>query len=164
MASRDFDRGVRILAGEFRNYTKEKLIVGKGGRRVWINLTVSLVHDDADEPRYFIAVAEDIGKRKQAEEEPQRTQERLRQSEGRFKVLAQEEYEAQRTIGKLTPREKQVLRALGEGLDSKDIAEKLHLIVETERTHMVNILNKLDVHSRLQALVFAARHGLVEMH
>jgi DNA-binding NarL/FixJ family response regulator len=29
---------------------------------------------------------------------------------------------------------------------------------------MVNILNKLDVHSRLQALVFAARHGLVEMH
>ena len=103
-------------------------------------------------------------KRKQAEEEPQRTQERLRQSEGRFKVLAQEEYEAQRTIGKLTPREKQVLRALGEGLDSKDIAEKLHLIVETERTHMVNILNKLDVHSRLQALVFAVRHGLVEMH
>jgi DNA-binding NarL/FixJ family response regulator len=122
------------------------------------------VHDDADEPRYFIAVAEDIGKRNQAEEEPQRTQEQLRQSEERFKVLAQEEYEAQRTIGNLTPREKQVLQALGEGLDSKDIAEKLHITVETERTHMVNILNKLDVYSRLQALVFAARHGLVEMH
>ena len=122
------------------------------------------MHDDADEPRYFIAVAEDIGKRNQAEEEPQRTQEQLRQSEERFKVLAQEEYEAQRTIGNLTPREKQVLQALGEGLDSKDIAEKLHITVETERTHMVNILNKLDVHSRLQALVFAARHGLVEMH
>ncbi len=76
----------------------------------------------------------------------------------------QEEYEAQRAIEKLTPREKQVLQALGEGLDSKDIAEKLHITVETERTHMVNILNKLDVHSRLQALVFAARHGLVEIH
>jgi two-component system nitrate/nitrite response regulator NarL len=75
----------------------------------------------------------------------------------------QEEYEAQRAIEKLTPREKQVLQALGEGLDSKDIAEKLHITVETERTHMVNILNKLDVHSRLQALVFAARHGLVEI-
>ncbi|HYQ84716.1 MAG TPA: PAS domain S-box protein, partial [Rubrobacter sp.] len=57
---RDFDRGVRMLAGELRDYTEEKLIVGKGGRRVWINLTVSLVHDDAGEPRYFIAVAEDI--------------------------------------------------------------------------------------------------------
>jgi PAS domain S-box-containing protein len=66
-----------MLAGELRTYTEEKLIVGKGGRRVWINLTVSLVHDEADEPRYFIAVAEDIGKRKQAEEERQRTQEQL---------------------------------------------------------------------------------------
>ena len=75
----------------------------------------------------------------------------------------QEEYEARRAIEKLTPREKQVLTALGEGLDSKDIAEKLHITVETERTHMVNILGKLDVHSRLQALVFAARHGLVEI-
>jgi two-component system nitrate/nitrite response regulator NarL len=75
----------------------------------------------------------------------------------------QEEYEARRAIEKLTPREKQVLSALGEGLDSKDIAEKLHITVETERTHMVNILGKLDVHSRLQALVFAARHGLVEI-
>jgi DNA-binding NarL/FixJ family response regulator len=75
----------------------------------------------------------------------------------------QEEYEAKRAIEKLTPREKQVLMALGEGLDSKDIAEKLHITVETERTHMVNILGKLDVHSRLQALVFAARHGIVEI-
>lgn len=75
----------------------------------------------------------------------------------------QEEYEAQRAAGKLTPREKQVLRALAEGLDSKDIAQKLHITVETERTHMVNILNKLGVHSRLQALIFAARYGLVEI-
>ena len=75
----------------------------------------------------------------------------------------QEEYEARRAIERLTPREKQVLEALAEGLDSKDIAGKLNITVETERTHMVNILGKLDVHSRLQALVFAARHGLVEI-
>ena len=75
----------------------------------------------------------------------------------------QEEYEAQRSIEKLTPREKQVLQALAEGLDSRDIAEKLHITIETERTHMVNILNKLGVHSRLKALVFAARYGIVEI-
>jgi len=74
-----------------------------------------------------------------------------------------EELEAQKAIDRLTRREREVLQALGEGLDSKDIAEKLHITVETERTHMVNILNKLDVHSRLQALVFAARNGLVEI-
>ena len=75
----------------------------------------------------------------------------------------QEELEAQKAIDRLTRREKEVLQALAEGLDSKDIAEKLHITVETERTHMVNILNKLDVHSRLQALVFAARNGVVEI-
>jgi two-component system nitrate/nitrite response regulator NarL len=73
----------------------------------------------------------------------------------------QEEQEAQKAIDRLTPRERQVLQALAEGLDSKDIASKLKITVETERTHMVNILNKLGVHSRLQALVFAARHGIV---
>ncbi|MBA4116715.1 MAG: response regulator transcription factor, partial [Rubrobacter sp.] len=75
----------------------------------------------------------------------------------------QEELEAQKSIDQLTRREREVLQALAEGLDSRDIAEKLHITVETERTHMVNILNKLDVHSRLQALVFAARNGVVEI-
>jgi DNA-binding NarL/FixJ family response regulator len=75
----------------------------------------------------------------------------------------QEEYDAQKAIDRLTPRERQVLQSLAEGLDSKEIAAKLRITVETERTHMVNILNKLGVHSRLQALVFAVRHGLVEI-
>ncbi|HEX2739427.1 MAG TPA: PAS domain S-box protein, partial [Rubrobacter sp.] len=66
---KDYDRGVSMLAGEISNYSEEKLIVGKDGRRVWINLTVSLVHDGSDDPRYFIAVLEDIGKRKQAEKD-----------------------------------------------------------------------------------------------
>ncbi len=75
----------------------------------------------------------------------------------------QEEYEGQEGHREAHPPRKTGASALGEGLDSKDIAEKLHITVETERTHMVNILGKLDVHSRLQALVFAARHGLVEI-
>ncbi len=75
----------------------------------------------------------------------------------------QQEVEAHKSIDRLTPREREVLQALAEGLDSKDIAQKLHITVETERTHMVNILGKLGVHSRLQALVFAARNGVVEI-
>jgi PAS domain S-box-containing protein len=116
---RDFDRGVRMLAGELRTYTEEKFIVGKGGRRVWITLTVSLVHDEADEPRYFIAVAEDIGKRKQAEEERQRTQEQLRQSEERFKVLAQEVVEGivLSENGKVIDANRSVTEMFGYGLE-----------------------------------------------
>jgi two-component system nitrate/nitrite response regulator NarL len=75
----------------------------------------------------------------------------------------QEEHAAQQAVERLTPREKEVLQALAEGLESREIAEKLNVTVETERTHMVNILHKLGVHSRLQALVFAARYGVVEI-
>ena len=74
-----------------------------------------------------------------------------------------EEREARASIEQLTRREREVLYALAEGLSNKQIAERLHMSVDTERTHMMNILNKLGVHSRLQALLFAARHGLVEL-
>jgi two-component system, NarL family, response regulator DevR len=75
----------------------------------------------------------------------------------------EEEREARARIGQLTRREIQVLEALAEGLTNKEIAERLHMSVDTERTHMMNILTKLGVHSRLQALLFAARYGLVEL-
>ena len=75
----------------------------------------------------------------------------------------QEQHAARQAVERLTPREKEVLQALAEGLESREIAEKLNVSVETERTHMVNILHKLGVHSRLQALVFAARHGVVQI-
>jgi two-component system nitrate/nitrite response regulator NarL len=70
---------------------------------------------------------------------------------------------ARLAVEQLTSRELEVLRALAEGFDSREIAEKLSITVETERTHMMNILGKLGARSRLQALVLAARYGLVEI-
>jgi DNA-binding NarL/FixJ family response regulator len=75
----------------------------------------------------------------------------------------QHKHEALQAIETLTPREREILRALAEGLQSKQIAEKLNITVDTERTHVLNILHKLGVHSRLQALLFAVRYGLVEI-
>ena len=72
-------------------------------------------------------------------------------------------YEAQRATERLTKREKEVLEALAEGLDSEEIAQRLHISVKTERNHMASILAKLGVHSRTQALVFALRYGLVKI-
>lgn len=75
----------------------------------------------------------------------------------------QKEHEAQRIIENLTQREREVLQALAEGLGDREIADRLHVGIGTVRTHMVNILRKLEVSSRLQALLFAARHDLVEI-
>jgi DNA-binding NarL/FixJ family response regulator len=74
-----------------------------------------------------------------------------------------EDREAELIIGKLTPREQEVLQALAEGLSDKEIAERLYIGIGTVRTHITSILAKLGVQSRLQALVFAVRHGLVNI-
>ena len=69
--------------------------------------------------------------------------------------------EAREALARLTPREQEVLQALADGLADKEIAARLNVRNETVRTHMVNILGKLGVDSRLQALVFAIRHRIV---
>src|SRR5579884_324272 len=74
-----------------------------------------------------------------------------------------EQVEAHAIASRLTPREIDVLRALARGASDKDIAQELHVSPETVRTHMVNILGKLNASSRLQALVLAIQYGLVEI-
>ena len=74
-----------------------------------------------------------------------------------------EEYRARQAIERLTPREMEVLQKLAEGLDSDGIAESLHISVRTQRNHVASILAKLGVHSQLQAVVFAVRHGAVKI-
>lgn len=69
--------------------------------------------------------------------------------------------EANQALNRLTPREHEVLQALADGLSDKAIAERLHLSPKTVRTHMANMLGTLGVDSRLQALVLAARHGVI---
>ncbi|MER3406782.1 MAG: DNA-binding response regulator, partial [Chloroflexota bacterium] len=69
--------------------------------------------------------------------------------------------EAEVALARLTAREQEVLQALADGLSDREIAARLHISPETVRTHMGNILSKLGVQSRLQALVFAIRHGAV---
>jgi PAS domain S-box-containing protein len=60
----------------------------------------------------------------------------------------------------LSRRELEVLRLMTEGLNTKATAERLHVSRATVRNHVQNILGKLGVHSRLEAVAFAARHRL----
>jgi DNA-binding NarL/FixJ family response regulator len=76
----------------------------------------------------------------------------------------EENRDAQKLFARLTPREREVLEALAEGLSDKEIAQRLQISNETQRTHVMNLLSKLGVHSRLQAVVFALRHGFVQIH
>ena len=61
----------------------------------------------------------------------------------------------------LTPREKEILRCLAEGLTTAAIGKKLFIAPVTVRNHVQSILNKLDVHTKLAAVVFAYKHDLI---
>jgi DNA-binding NarL/FixJ family response regulator len=75
----------------------------------------------------------------------------------------EEERDERAAVALLTPRELEVLRALADGLDSRQIAEALHITLRTERNHVASILSKLGVHSQLQALIFALRYEVVQI-
>jgi two-component system nitrate/nitrite response regulator NarL len=62
----------------------------------------------------------------------------------------------------LTYRELDVLRLLAEGFPGDAIARKLGISRNTVRTHVQNVLTKLQVHSRLEAATLAVRHGIVD--
>ena len=59
----------QMLTGEISTYAMEKRYLRKDGLPVWVNLTVSLVHDDQGAPAYFISIVEDIAERKRTAEQ-----------------------------------------------------------------------------------------------
>lgn len=62
----------------------------------------------------------------------------------------------------LTKQERRVLVLLGQGLDFREIAERLSISEHTVRTHLQNLYRKLNVHSRLEIIRLAAQHGLLD--
>ncbi|WP_433328489.1 response regulator [Spirillospora sp. CA-294931] len=65
-----------------------------------------------------------------------------------------------RVLGELTPREREVLQCMVDGLNRVEIAERLGLSANTVRTHTQNLLAKLDMHSALEAITLAMRAGM----
>ncbi|NTV61993.1 MAG: response regulator transcription factor [Oscillochloris sp.] len=63
----------------------------------------------------------------------------------------------------LTEREVEVLRLIAQGLNNKEIAERLVVTEKTARTHVSNILHKLQLASRTQATLYALREGLASL-
>ena len=61
----------------------------------------------------------------------------------------------------MSPRELDVLRLMAVGLSNAEIARKLYLTVNTLKAHTNSIYGRLDVHSRMQAVIRARELGLL---
>ena len=76
--------------------------------------------------------------------------------------MARNDEERRRMLESLTRREQEVLALMAEGLDNRAIAAELGIGFTTVRGHVQNVLEKLDAHSKLEALACAARYGLLD--
>ncbi len=77
-------------------------------------------------------------------------------------AAARERGDERRVVEPLTPRELEILRALTEGMSTPDICARLFIAPNTLRTHVQNIMGKLRVHSKLEAVAFALKYRLVD--
>jgi len=75
---------------------------------------------------------------------------------------SESDQQSARALDQLTPRERQVLARLAEGLTTPQIAENLSITVNTTRNHIQRILQKLNVHTRLEAVIHAIKNDLVD--
>ena len=75
----------------------------------------------------------------------------------------QEKREVQALFAALTEREWEILRMLALGNRNDDIAVALFISPQTVQTHIRNVLGKLDVHSKLEAVALAVRHGQIDV-
>jgi two-component system nitrate/nitrite response regulator NarL len=69
----------------------------------------------------------------------------------------------EKLLAEFTPRELDVLRLLAEGLDTANLATRLGIAPHTVEWHVSHVIEKLGVHSKLQAVIAAARRGLIEL-
>lgn len=131
----------------------------KDGRDMWLNMSVTAIPDPEGDGTLAIHQFRDVSKRRRAEILAQQTMATVAEFGGNGATAATEAYPAPPPL--LTRRELDVLQLLTAGMRDAAIAESLGIKRTTVRNHVEHILAKLGVHSRLEAVVFAAQHRLV---
>jgi DNA-binding NarL/FixJ family response regulator len=71
--------------------------------------------------------------------------------------------EARPGVPNLTPREREILTLLADGLDNGEIGSRLHMSPSTVKHHVSALIRKLGVQNRVQAAVYALRMGIVDL-
>lgn len=116
----------------------------KAGQSIWLNVSTLALRREGASEALTIHLVRDVT----ASHEQQRAANESTNGEANG-------------VGVLTPREREVLRLLAGGANTRRAAERLGVSPATVRNHVQNMFGKLGVHSRLQAVAYANSHGLL---
>jgi len=127
----------------------------------WINLSTLTFPDNGDESKVILHLFRDVTRRKQSEQLISQMLKAARDLQNGDSLRTPPPVANGQPVADLTDREREVLSLLAQGFSTDKIAHSLSISSSTARNHIRNILQKLHVHSRLEAVVQAYKHGLV---
>ncbi len=129
----------------------------KAGQALWLNVSIVVVPPRLGTRGHLIHILRPIERQKRLEAFVRRTLSEAAQ----FSTEAPPSAQLPAPNLPLSARELEILRVLGDGASAREIAHTLGISHATVRTHIQNILGKLGVHSKLEAVLYAARQQLL---
>jgi len=135
--------------------TRDVIARSKSGKALWLSVSTLVPPPEYRHEYRLVHLFRENGLPPELE---RLVAERLRPQDGAAaEITADAEKIA--AVKRLTRREREVLQLLVDGTDTKEIAKLLTVSLTTVRNHVQNILDKLGVHSRVEAVVLFVRHG-----
>jgi PAS domain S-box-containing protein len=134
----------------------------KAGAPVWINVSIIAIPSRHEDLNIAVHIFRDITQRKREQILIKKIISTMKPEDQAEKDLYINKITtlSSKPRNKLTRREYDVLRLLAEGRSAKDIAEELYISWSTARKHIQNILTKLGLHSKLEAVTYAFRNNM----
>ena len=133
-----------------------------GDDQAWLNVSIVPVRTNSRKGAMAIHMVRDVSDRRRSERLAQATQAVVAQFTTGGSGVEHRSGPYPPPEPDLTHRESEVLRLLAAGLTTEELAERLVVSRVTVRNHIQHLLAKLGVHSRLEAVLNGARHGLIQ--
>lgn len=131
------------------------------GKRKWLNVSIVVAHIKYGPSPLVVHLIRDITDRRRQEKLTREIMVRVGELTGQQADRMLNTPRAPAAVAELTQREIAILQALSVGHSTSEISEELHISAATVRNHIQHILSKLKCHTRLEAVLTAARQRLV---
>lgn len=139
---------------ETENYDLQ--VIGRGGCRLWVNISIIVFRDARSGRRLHIHLARDITSRARKDELALKVLDAAKEL-----AALPESPSALAPVSPLTAQEERVLRLFSEGKSPQQVARTLRITDRTLRNHLHHANQKLGTRSRLEAVIHAAKRGLL---